>query len=63
MNFCKYVMNCLFGKFYSNIDELNNSHEYSEAELVIINNKLLYNNEDNNINYSSFSSITNYDLI
>ena len=61
MNCCKYVLNCLFGRFYySNIDELNNTHEYSQAELVIINNKLLNNK---NINYSSFSSINNYDLI
>jgi len=66
MNCCKYVLNFLFGRFYySNINELNNTHEYSQAELVIINNKLLNNKNENNnnINYSSFSSINNYDLI
>jgi hypothetical protein len=63
MNCCKYIINCLFGRFYTNIDELNNTHEYSQAELVIINNKLLNNKNNKNINYSSFSSINNYDLI
>lgn len=66
MNFCNYIMNCLFGRFYyTNMNESNNKHEYSGAELILINNKLLNSKNENNknINYSSFSSINNYDLI
>jgi hypothetical protein len=53
MNCCKYIINYLFGyPYYTNINEYN-GYEYSEAELISINNKLSTND---NINYISFKN-------
>jgi hypothetical protein len=49
MNCCKYIINYLFG-YYTNINEYND-YEYSQAELISINNKLSIND-----NYISFKN-------
>jgi len=62
---CKYLLNCLFRIFnYANIDGIN-KREFTESELHLINEKLSIIDYDNsqNIIYSSFSSINNYDLL